>query len=245
MRSQAAFVFLILLVCFFFSLMGLARLSGSLIEDPLPIALGASMAWALTWSMVNRGLDGHPHDRFGTANTITSVRGAMTLLLAACVPGTSSLERGVDNQVFWAISSIAAVALLLDAVDGRLARSSGLTSSFGARYDIETDAVLGLVIALLVWQGSELGIWVVMVGVLRYVFLLAGLLWPALQGDLRPSLLRRLVGLVQVGVLIVLLTPLIERPASVIVAAVALLMLVGSFVRDLLWLFQDAGPNYT
>ena len=42
--------------------------------------------------------------------------------------------------------------VLLDGVDGRLARKYGASSRFGARFDMEVDAVLICVLALLAWR---------------------------------------------------------------------------------------------
>lgn len=239
-RKQAALVFLTLLLCLVLGLVALGRLIHPLSGHILPLVVGSTLVWALTWLFVHRGLIGYPHERFGGANVVTSARAAMTLLLAACLPGINVLHRGVDVQAFWLLSAIAAVALMLDGLDGKLARSSGLSSSFGARYDMETDALLGLVITLLVWQSGELGIWVLGLGVLRYLFLLAALFLPALQAELYPSFRRKLVCVVQVGVLSVLLTPVVEPVWSTVLAVVALVLLVGSFVRDVLWLMRNA-----
>ena len=58
--------------------------------------------------------------------------------------------------------------LVLDAVDGRVARRTGTTSSFGARFDGEADAFLILVLS--VYVAARLGSWVLVIGAARYAF---------------------------------------------------------------------------
>ena len=43
----------------------------------------------------------------------------------------------------------------LDGVDGWLARRSGIASAFGARFDMEIDALLILVLAVLAWRSAR------------------------------------------------------------------------------------------
>jgi len=174
---------------------------------------------------------------------VTSVRAALTLVLASSVFTIQTLHRSDDALMFWLLSAIAVFALMLDGLDGMLARGSGLSSSFGARYDMETDAMLGLIITLLVWRSGELGSWVLGLGLLRYVFVLASLFVPALRAELFSSFRRKLVCVIQIAVLGVLLTPLVEPPLSTALAAFALLLLLASFVRDVWWLMKNAKPE--
>ena len=47
---------------------------------------------------------------------------------------------------------------------------SNEASSFGARFDMETDALLILVLAALVWQHGKAGPWILAAGLMRYAF---------------------------------------------------------------------------
>ncbi|MEJ1964856.1 MAG: CDP-alcohol phosphatidyltransferase family protein [Gammaproteobacteria bacterium] len=58
----------------------------------------------------------------------------------------------------------AAIAASLDGIDGWLARSRHTASDFGARFDMETDAVLILALAALAWQFDKAGVWVLLSG---------------------------------------------------------------------------------
>lgn len=78
-----------------------------------------------------------------------------------------------------------AVALALDAVDGWVARRTGTASALGARFDMEVDAFLILVLSVQVTPA--VGPWVLAIGGLRYAFVVAGWLLPWMRGPCRPA----------------------------------------------------------
>jgi hypothetical protein len=101
---------------------------------------------------------------FGLANLVTLARGALTLLLLALLGAPAGTALG------WLAVALGIAAVALDGVDGQLARSRGEVSDFGARFDMETDALLILVLAALVWQLDKAGAWILLAGLLRYLF---------------------------------------------------------------------------
>jgi phosphatidylglycerophosphate synthase len=133
-----------------------------------------------------------------------------------------------------AITAIAAVALALDAVDGHVARRTGLATPFGARFDMEVDAFLILVLSVDV--AAVVGPWVLVIGAMRYLFVAAGRLFPWLRRPLRPSVASKAVAAVQGVVLTAAATRLL--PGADIAVAVALAMLTWSFGRDVWWLWR-------
>jgi hypothetical protein len=78
----------------------------------------------------------HPFTRFGAANHMTLIRAGLVALVAGLIG-----EPAVAPLAAVAVSVAAAVELL-DGVDGWLARRDGLASGFGARFDMEIDALL-------------------------------------------------------------------------------------------------------
>ena len=70
---------------------------------------------------------------------------------------------------------VTAIVVMLDGADGWLARRSGIASEFGARFDMEVDALLIMALAMLAWQHGKAGGWVLLSGLLRYVFVGGGL----------------------------------------------------------------------
>lgn len=176
----------------------------------------------------------YPHDRLGIANFVTLSRGAIVAGLCAvlAVPG---LLTGSD-QLAWSVLAIAIFCLTLDGVDGYFARKQGLTSDFGARFDMELDSVFALLLALLCWQSGKAGAWVLILGSMRYLFLGAALAWPWLLAPLPERFTRKAICVVQIAVLIALLAPIISGPLSWSLAAIGTALLVYSFGRDVVWL---------
>jgi phosphatidylglycerophosphate synthase len=132
----------------------------------------------------------------------------------------------------WAIVIVATLTALLDAVDGHLARRSGLASAFGARFDMETDAFFILVLCALVVQVGQAGPWILASGLMRYAFVGAARLWPWLSAPLQPSKRRQTACVVQITTLIVCLGPIIPAALATSLAALSLAMLAASFAID-------------
>ncbi len=136
-----------------------------------PVALGALPSFAcLVW--LGRGCF-TPSGRFGLANAVTALR--LCLLLRSRVP----------PRVLPALRALAivSVVMLLDLLDGWSARAVGDASTFGAHFDMETDALLVLVLTLRLWLGSGFGPWVLCSGLLRYLYVLWLWLWPSAERE--------------------------------------------------------------
>jgi phosphatidylglycerophosphate synthase len=80
----------------------------------------------------------------------------------------------------------------LDGLDGWLARRRGTASAFGALFDMETDALFVLTVELVLFQRGELGVWILLTGVLRYVYVLVRAFVPARRADVPRSRFGRL-----------------------------------------------------
>lgn len=131
---------------------------------------------------------------------------------------------------------LTAVALALDAVDGQVARRTGTESPLGARFDMEVDAFLILVLS--VYVAMSLGAWVLLIGVMRYVFVAAARALPWLNGPLPPSMARKTVAAMQGIVLLVAAAGVLPLLAAHTAVLVALALLVWSFGRDIRWLWR-------
>ena len=86
--------------------------------------------------------------------------------------------------------ALAAVALVLDAVDGWVARRTGTVSALGARFDMEVDAFLILVLSG-VRRRDVRPWWVLAIGAARYAFVAAGWLLPWMRGAAAAALLAQ------------------------------------------------------
>jgi phosphatidylglycerophosphate synthase len=162
-------------------------------------------------------------------------------LLAAGVAGLVADSFGRPASVT-ALVTLAAIALALDAVDGRVARRTGTATPLGGRLDGEVDAFLILLLSIAVSQ--VYGSWVLVIGAARYALLVAGWLIPWLAAPLPPRYWRKVVAAVQGIVLTDAVSGVLPRLVGMIVVAVALLLLAESFGRDVIWLYRTGvGPR--
>lgn len=173
----------------------------------------------------------HPFARYGIANQVTTVRAALVALTAALIGEPPTATVAATALAF------GATATALDGLDGWLARRTAMASEFGARFDMEVDALLIQVLAILAWTGGKAGWWVLMSGLLRYMFVAAGWILPWMTRPLASSTRGKVVCVAQIAVLLVVLLPAVTPPASVWLAAFGLAGLAWSFAVDTWWLW--------
>ncbi|NGX17118.1 CDP-alcohol phosphatidyltransferase family protein [Wenzhouxiangella sp. XN24] len=169
----------------------------------------------------------------GWANRVTLLRAAITCALAGAL-----VQPSLFDERAGLIVSLALVSLVLDGVDGWLARRNGESSAFGARFDMETDGALILVLCAGLWLSGLAPAWVLAIGLMRPAFLAGALIWPWLSKPLPDSFRRKLVCVVQVAVLLIALVPFVTALMRVALLAVALLALSISFATDIAWLLR-------
>jgi phosphatidylglycerophosphate synthase len=174
----------------------------------------------------------HPFSRIGPANQVTLFRAAM---VAAAV---GQIGEPASARAAWLAVGITSLVAILDGVDGWLARRSGQSSAFGARFDMETDALLILGLSVLVWQHGKAGVWVLACGLMRYAFVACGWLLPWMRGPLRSTRRGKTVAVAQLVGLGAALSPAVPSPYSAITSAATLAGLSWSFAVDVLWLYR-------
>jgi phosphatidylglycerophosphate synthase len=168
----------------------------------------------------------------------------VTLTRALLIAGVAGLvaDSFVRTVSITALVTLSTVALVLDAVDGQVARRTGTATELGARIDGEVDAFLILLLSIAVSQ--DYGGWVLAIGAARYALLLAGWLIPWLAAPLPLRYWGKVVAAVQGIVLTVAASGLLDRIAGMIAVAAALLLLAESFGRNVIWLYRTgAGPR--
>lgn len=215
--------------------MALALALAALPLSPSARLLGFGIFLGIGWIVQARITADHPGARFGLGNIVTLTRAAGVALLAAL----ATTPRLLDGGLAWLALGISAAVLILDGIDGWAARHQRLDSRFGARFDMEVDALAILVLAALALGLGKAGPWVLGLGLMRYAFVLAGWLRPALARPLPPSLRRKAICVLQIAVLTLLLIPAIEPPLSQFLALIAFAALTFSFAADLRWLIRS------
>ena len=185
------------------------------------LACGAVTCASLIIALVR-----HDRDRLGPADRVTLVRA----VLAGGITGLV-LTRGPDVPVLVALASL---AIVLDRVDGEVARRTRTASRFGAAFDMEVDAYLILVLSLYVARG--VGPWVLVIGIARYALWVAARLLPWLREAVPTRPWAKVVAAVQGVVLTVAAAGVLPGTVTTVLLAGALGLLAESFAHQVWWL---------
>lgn len=177
------------------------------------------------------------HASLGAANVVTMLRASLVAWLLSM---PLALGAGPPSDpVLWLAVVVAAVAAALDGLDGYLARRQGIASSFGARFDVETDAMLLLALCVGLWLFDRTGVWIMIVAAMRYLFVAAAWVWPWLAEPLPYSQRRRAICALQMVVLIAALAPVLPSAVATTVTSLAAAALVLSFAADVTALSRE------
>ena len=115
----------------------------------------------------------------------------------------------------------------------------GTASVLGARFDMEVDAFLILVLS--VYVARSMGAWVLAIGAMRYAYVVATWALAWMRGSLPPRYWRKVVAAIQGVVLAVVAADILPEPLRSPPWPSALVLLVESFGRDVLWLRSRTG----
>ena len=200
-----------------------------------------------TSALLARGLVRSGADRLGPADRVTLAR-AMVVASVAALTAEAIAGSGAGSGAGSAAASaaqpvlvpLAGVALSLDAVDGWVARRSGTASPLGARFDMEVDAFLILVLS--VWVAPAVGAWVLLIGAARYLLAGAELVLPWLRRPVPPRYWRKVVAAIQGVSLTTVAAGVLPPAAAEATLALALLLLAESFGRDI-WVLAAGRPR--
>jgi phosphatidylglycerophosphate synthase len=179
-------------------------------------------------TLLSRALARAAAQVFGAANWVTLVR-------ATLVGGVTALvaDAFVRPTEMTALATLAAVALVLDGVDGWVARHTGSVTALGARYDMEVDAFLIFVLSVL--AARSVGPWVLAIGLARYAAVTAGWIVPWLRQPVPPRFWRKPVAAIQGIVLTVAVANIVPGPVIDVALVVSMALLAESFGRDAWW----------
>ncbi|MEU9972196.1 CDP-alcohol phosphatidyltransferase family protein [Streptomyces sp. NPDC051014] len=210
----------------------LALLGSAIGMGPAGWLTGLVFATA-TWAVLSRALHRARPRSFGPANRVTLGRAILVGGVTALVADSFESSPPVSLLV-----GLTAVALILDGVDGKVARRTGTSTALGARFDMEVDAFLILVLS--VYVATQLGPWVLLIGAMRYAFVAAAKAAPWLNAPLPPSMARKTVAAMQGICLLLAGADLLPYLANLAVVLLALGSLLWSFGRDVVWLWRTS-----
>jgi phosphatidylglycerophosphate synthase len=223
-----------------------------------PIVLGAGLlGWQLSWLSASTAgfcflvlatlVARHSRARtFRIADVVTLVRGLGICFLAGL--SLQALVGGLERRALVVMIVMGTLCLLLDGVDGRVARARREASAFGARFDVETDAAMLVVLSVAVAALGIAGWWVLAIPAMRYGYVAASLVVPALRTPLPYRFSGKVIAVVQaVALLAVLaygLTPGEQWVATAFLVA-ALALLCWSFGSSVVWQLRHSSQKMT
>ncbi|AAG19433.1 CDP-alcohol phosphatidyltransferase family protein [Halobacterium salinarum] len=167
----------------------------------------------------------------GVANAVTATRG----WLYAAVFGFVAVSPPVGSWWRWLPAAWYGSGVVLDTVDGALARRVGRRTVLGARLDLATDTLGFLCAPLVAVAWGRLPVWYLSLSLARYVFKLA--CWVRRRrgrhvGDLPPSRSRRLLAGMQMLFITVALVPVLPAAVVTPIAGIVLVPSLVVFGRD-------------
>ena len=197
-------------------------------------ALVAVLVWIFIWPRLAQN---HPPEapaliwpELGAANLLTLARTGLLAMLASLIP---PLVPG--TLLYWGPIVLWSAAVVLDGLDGRVARRRGRASRLGTALDIEADG-LGVLIATGVGVFNlALPFWFLAVACLRPAFAW-GLWWRQRRGQLvsdwPESITRRQIAGLQMAGLGMALWPGVHGELVLVTAVGLTALLICSFARD-------------
>ncbi|WP_394327142.1 CDP-alcohol phosphatidyltransferase family protein [Halodesulfurarchaeum formicicum] len=200
-------------------------------------AILAGLFLAAQWTYVNHSLvPAAATDRLlggvlGIANTLTLLRGALYAVVAGFIVVPP------EPPLVWVPAVAYGSGVVLDKLDGLIARSVGEETPLGARLDMAFDT-FGFVAAPLVAVRWEfLPVWYLLLSAAKYVYR-GGLAWRGQRDqpvyDLPESVIRRYLAGMQMVFLTIALVPVAPRRYVLAVAPFALAASLLVFARDYL-----------
>ncbi len=208
----------------------LLLLAAAAVAAGAPLSLVSACAAISFAAMLYRGRGRWtPAGRFGAANAITFMRlgGILALPWLAPLP----------------LACLALALFALDGIDGWLARRSGLASEFGEYADKESDALLVLVLCLVLYRlPAGLGAWVLVPGLLRYLFVLfVALARPPAAPEHRSARAGWISALTILSLIACLATYPAQLAYTSALAATMTLLLCASFAESTCRMYNLAG----
>ena len=162
-----------------------------------------------------------------TATVADRVTLTRVVLLTGSTAVTVLVLTGEVPARTWWLLLFTVPALLLDAADGAVARSTNSVTEAGARLDYQVDS--GALVVLSLAVAPTLGYWVVLIGAMRYLFVACSWVRPSWRLPLPSSDFRRFVAGLQGAVLAVAMTPVVPVGLAATGVGVALALLLVSF----------------
>ncbi len=201
---------------------------------PLGWLVGAGFAVGL-WVLLAGAARRTGSTTLGPADLVTLARSVLVGGVAALV-AEGIVGAGLAGGALATLVVLAAVALVLDGVDGQVARRTRTVSALGARFDMEVDSFLVLVLSVHV--AASVTPWALAIGAMRYVWVALTWFVPWLRGALPTRMSAKVVAASAGIALVVAATGLLPHTLGTALVLVTLGALTWSFGQSVTWLWR-------
>ena len=130
------------------------------------------------------------------------------------------------------------ISLVLDGLDGYLARLLNQISEFGAKFDLETDTFLLLLLSFSLYKDLNANVTVFLIPFYRYVFFILQFKFKWLKASLPESMRRRFICFFVTFLLII--SHFSSFPTHLVDGFInlSILLITFSFLEDIIWLYR-------
>jgi phosphatidylglycerophosphate synthase len=142
----------------------------------------------------------------------------------------------VQRQPGHVLALTAVAALALHQAERWLARRDAVESRFRACYEVEVDALFVLALSCALWTRGVAGVWILIAGLWRYLFVVIPLIVPGRRDEAPRSLYHRFAYAVLVGSFVLSLIVPVELAR--LLAALGTLAVSASFLHSLYYRYS-------
>ena len=181
------------------------------------------------------------HEKFFTyASIVTYCRVIINILIFSVVIHINEFNLiNIKNNYTNILPILFFISLTLDGLDGYLARFLNQTSKFGARFDLETDTLLLLVLSFSLYINMNANLSVFLIPLYRYVFFILQIKFKWLEFSLPKSIRRSFICFFVTFLLIICHLPYLTAYLIGTLINFSILLITFSFLEDIIWLYRN------
>ena len=175
---------------------------------------------------------------FNLASKVTYIRLSISIILL-----TAAINSNIYSNIFnifyieRILILLALISLLLDGLDGFIARKYTQVTKFGELIDQEADNFLILIMSISLYLNKDVGFYIFLIPTYRYIFIFLMAKYDWLKRTLPESHVRKLACVLATIFLIIAQESHLTINSTFLVN-LALFIITFSFSRDIIWLYR-------
>ena len=177
---------------------------------------------------------------FSLASKVTFIRLNISIVILTAVIN-SSINLTIFD-IFYSeriIVILAVIAFILDGLDGFIARKYDHASKFGEIIDQESDNFLMLVLSTSLFLNRDVGIYVFLIPLYRYIFIFFMRRYNWLKIELPPSQFRKFACAATILLMVIAQDIYFSPENTTFLAILSFFIITFSFAKDIIWLYRN------